>query len=45
MAIDFGMHREEICDLFLVQHKPLKQVKSLMQERYGLKASYVLELL
>ena len=40
MAIDLGMHREEICDLY--QHQPMKQVRSLMQEKYGLNASYVL---
>jgi len=40
MVIDLEIHREEICDMF--QHKSMKRVRSLIQEKYGLSASYVL---
>ena len=45
MAFGWEKHRDEICDLYLYQHKTMKQVMTHMQEKYGLSAWYVLGLL
>ena len=35
MAFDWEKYREEICDLYLVQRKTMKQIATLMQVKYG----------
>ena len=36
MAKDLETYRNEICDLYLVQAKPMNQVISLMQDKHDL---------
>lgn len=38
MAFNWEIFRDEICDLYLVQQKTVKQIVSLMQEKHGLTA-------
>jgi hypothetical protein len=44
MSLRLEMHRAEICELYLVHRKPMKQVASIIQEKYGINAWYVFEL-
>jgi hypothetical protein len=37
MTFDWEKYREEICDLYLVQRKTMKQVATFMQAKYGFK--------
>jgi hypothetical protein len=37
MAFDWEKRREEICDLYLVKGKTMKQIAGIMKTKYGFK--------